>query len=116
MYCYSLHVGATRHTTNQREVEVNEDNDGVIRAITADELTRMLLPQKVGGRIVLLRVMRGWTQQYLAERLGVARGAIGGWETGKYEPSRANRARLGLLFGVSPELFRVEEKVPNPDE
>lgn len=54
-----------------------------------------------------LRVMRaelGWTQAYLAERLGISRQSVNSIEVGKYDPSLPLAFRIARLFGR-----RVEE-------
>lgn len=51
-----------------------------------------------------LRAERGWTQQELAERLGVSRQTVNAIETGKYDPS------LPLAFKIAALLrLRIEE-------
>ena len=48
----------------------------------------------------VLRAMRDWNQQDLAERLGVSRQSVNAIETGKYDPS------LPLAFKIA-ELFEL---------
>jgi putative transcriptional regulator len=50
------------------------------------------------NRIRELRAERGWTQQDLAERLGVSRQTVNAIETGKYDPSLPVAFRLARLF------------------
>jgi transcriptional regulator with XRE-family HTH domain len=50
---------------------------------------------------------RGWSQQALADRVGVARNTIARLETGNRRPSFAMLERLARAFGVSlAELLR----------
>ena len=48
-----------------------------------------------------LREDRGWTQEDLANRLGVKRSLVQTWETGKRLPRAMNRWRLAQVFGRS---------------
>jgi len=43
---------------------------------------------KIGQRIAELRDQRGWTQERLAERAGIARGTLAAIEVGHRKPSR----------------------------
>lgn len=52
------------------------------------------------NQLKVLRAMRDWNQQDLADRLGVSRQSVNAIETGKYDPS------LPLAFRIS-ELFEL---------
>lgn len=57
----------------------------------------------VGGavmknRLKVLRAERDWSQQDLAERLGVSRQSVNAIETGKYDPSLPLAFRIAALF------------------
>lgn len=47
------------------------------------------------------RISRGFTQEYVAEALGVSRQAVSKWENGTSEPSTANLMALARLYGLS---------------
>ncbi len=47
------------------------------------------------NRLRVLRAERKWTQETLAEQLGVSRQTINSIETGKYDPS------LGVAFNLA---------------
>ncbi len=67
------------------------------------------------SRLKVLRAERDWTQEALAERVGVSRQAINAIETEKYEPSLTLAFKLAQLFGVRiEEVFFPElpEKTP----
>ena len=49
----------------------------------------------------ILRRRAGYTQERLAEELGVSRQAVSKWETGASEPSTANLRALAALYQVS---------------
>ncbi len=47
-----------------------------------------------------LRQARGWSQQDLAEQVGVKPKQVNAWERGDHLPRPATRQRLADLFGV----------------
>ncbi len=57
------------------------------------------------NRIRELRAERGWTQQDLADRIGVSRQTVNAIETGKYDPSLPVAFRLARLFGQPVEAL-----------
>ena len=61
------------------------------------------------SRMKELRGERGWSQQQLAERLGVSRQSVIAIETGRYDPS------LPLAFKIA-EMFdlKIEDVFTNP--
>jgi len=52
----------------------------------------------VKNRVRECRQQTGWTQQDLAERLGVSRQTVNAIETGKYDPSLPLAFALAALF------------------
>lgn len=61
------------------------------------------------SRLKVLRAEHDWTQEDLADRVGVSRQAINALETEKYEPSLTLAFKLARLFGVRiEELFFPE--------
>jgi transcriptional regulator with XRE-family HTH domain len=59
-------------------------------------------PNSLGRRIAVLRAERGWTQQDLAERLGVSRVAVSHLETDINTPGERTVALLAGLFRMEP--------------
>jgi putative transcriptional regulator len=57
----------------------------------------------VNNNIKQQRQARDWTQQQLAESLGVSRQTIISIESGKYDPSLALAFKIGKLFGQKIE-------------
>jgi putative transcriptional regulator len=55
------------------------------------------------SRLKVLRAERDWTQEQLADRVGVSRQAINAIETEKYEPSLSLAFKLARLFGTRIE-------------
>jgi putative transcriptional regulator len=59
------------------------------------------------NRLRVLRAERSWSQQDLAERLGVSRQSINAIETGKYDPSLPLAFRIAELFQLAIEQIFV---------
>jgi len=55
------------------------------------------------NRLKVLRAMRDWSQQDLAERLGVSRQSVNAIETGRYDPSLPLAFRIADLFELNIE-------------
>lgn len=74
--------------------------------------------QDFGGKISELRRRKDWTQDELAQRVGVSAQAVSKWETGQSMPDIALLSPLADAFGVSvdallngtiSEVVRAEE-------
>ena len=53
------------------------------------------------------REEHGFTQELVAQRLGVSRQAVSKWETGKADPSTTNLLALASLYEIDPaDLLR----------
>ena len=62
------------------------------------------------NRLKVLRAEHDWSQQDLAERLGVSRQTINAIETEKYDPSLPLALKIGRLFEQSVErIFTLED-------
>ncbi|QNN64753.1 helix-turn-helix transcriptional regulator [Sphingomonas rhizophila] len=55
------------------------------------------------NNLKVLRAMRDWSQQDLAERLEVSRQSVNAIETGKYDPSLPLAFRIAELFELPIE-------------
>lgn len=55
------------------------------------------------NRLKVLRAMRDWSQQDLADRLGVSRQSVNAIETGRYDPSLPLAFRIAELFAMPIE-------------
>jgi putative transcriptional regulator len=66
---------------------------------------------RVKNRLKVLRAERDWSQQALADQLGVSRQTINAIETEKYDPSLPLALKIGRLFGQCVEkIFTLEEE------
>jgi transcriptional regulator with XRE-family HTH domain len=68
-------------------------------------MARPANPATVGSRIRDVRSERGWTQQDLADSVGVSRSAVAQWETDRAGQVRDNLSRIAETLGVSPEYL-----------
>ena len=65
----------------------------------------------VHNRIKELRSERGWTQERLAEAVGVSRQSINSIERDRYVPSLPLALTFARVFGVSTDaIFSLEKK------
>jgi putative transcriptional regulator len=63
----------------------------------------------VKNRLKVLRAEHDWTQEMLADRLGVTRHAIMAIESGKYNPSLPLALKIAALAGQPVEqIFTLE--------
>lgn len=65
----------------------------------------MILSEK----IIALRKQRGWSQEELADQLGVSRQSVSKWELGAAIPDLDKVLKLGSLFGVSTDYLLKED-------
>jgi putative transcriptional regulator len=55
------------------------------------------------NRLKMLRAERDWSQQNLADALGVSRQSVNAIETEKYDPSLPLAFRIADIFGMTIE-------------
>ena len=69
----------------------------------------------LGERIKELRRKNGFSQEKIAELVGISRQAVTKWEAGQSAPSMANLLALAELFGVSLDELTggVSDAIPN---
>lgn len=69
------------------------------------------MPPAIKNRVRELRIARGWTQQQLAEAVGVTRQSINAIECERYIPSLPLALLSARVFGVpTDEIFTLEKK------
>ncbi|MBQ6719319.1 MAG: helix-turn-helix transcriptional regulator [Oscillospiraceae bacterium] len=70
----------------------------------------------MGEKILNMRKARGWSQEELADRVGVSRQAVSRWESGSAKPEADKIIVLCDLFGVSADYLLRDnyagERVP----
>ena len=66
---------------------------------------------EVSNRVKELRVERGWTQQQLADAVGVSRQSINSIERNRYVPSLVLALLFARVFAASTdEIFTLEKR------
>ena len=70
----------------------------------------MLLSEK----ILMLRKKQGWSQEELAEKLGVSRQSVSKWESASASPDISKLVEIADIFEVSTDylLTRREQEIP----
>jgi transcriptional regulator with XRE-family HTH domain len=66
---------------------------------------KRLGPEKLGRRLADCRATLGWTQQDLADRLGISRVAVSHLEAGMSQPGERTVALLAGVFKVEPRAL-----------
>ena len=67
------------------------------------------------NRLKVLRAERDWSQQDLADQLGVSRQTINAIETEKYDPSLPLALKMGRLFDQAVEtIFTLDGEQARP--
>ena len=62
------------------------------------------------NRLKVLRAERNWSQQALADELGVSRQSVNAIETGRYDPSLPLAFQIAEVFGLAIEEIFIHEK------
>lgn len=69
----------------------------------------------LADKIVSLRKKAGWSQEDLAEKLGVTRQSVSKWEGAQSVPDMDKVVMMSRLFGVSTDFLlkdELEEETP----
>jgi len=61
------------------------------------------------NRLKVLRAERNWSQQALADELGVSRQSVNAIETGRYDPSLPLAFQIAEVFGLAIEEIFIRE-------
>lgn len=57
------------------------------------------------------RAKKNWTQENLAEKIGISRQSVNSIETGKFIPSTVLALKMAKVFGANVELiFQLEKQ------
>lgn len=63
----------------------------------------------LGDKIIKLRRQNGWSQEELAEQLGISRQSVSKWESGTSVPDLDKIIKLSGIFGISTDYLLKEE-------
>lgn len=78
--------------------------------------SQLVMTPRVQNRIKDLRQQRGWTQQQLADAVGVSRQSINSIECNRYLPSLPLALAFSRVFGCSTdEIFTLEQQSGHPE-
>ena len=66
----------------------------------------------LADKIIDLRKKNGWSQEELAEKLGVSRQSISKWESAQSVPDMNRILAMSRLFGVSTDYLLKDELEP----
>lgn len=66
----------------------------------------------LGEKIAQLRRKNGWSQEELADKMGVSRQAVSKWESGQTMPDLERILRLSSLFGVTIDYLLKDGEAP----
>ncbi len=73
--------------------------------------SRLDMPPTLQNRVRELRLARGWTQQQLAEAVGVSRQSINSIECNRYVPSLPLALMFARVFGcATDDIFTLESE------
>jgi putative transcriptional regulator len=65
----------------------------------------------MNNRLKVLRAMRDWSQQDLADRLEVSRQSVNAIETGRYNPSLPLAFKIADVFEMTIEAIFQRDKL-----
>lgn len=74
------------------------------------------MPNNIGQKIKELRLKRGWSQEYLANKIGIGQQYISKYESGKMYPSLKTLLKLADVFEVSIEFSETKEAMNLTDK
>lgn len=80
----------------------------LIKYLNSDKGANPVIKKSLAQAIKNHREAKGYTQEFVAEKLGVSRQAVSKWEKGTTEPSTSNLFALAKLFDMSIEEFMKE--------
>jgi putative transcriptional regulator len=63
----------------------------------------------MNNQLKTLRAELGWSQQLLAEKLGVSRQSVNAIETGRYDPSLPLAFKIARVFGRKIEEIFIDD-------
>lgn len=81
-----------------------------------DTLTIILLPMSFPARLAALRKECGFTQQQMADKIGMHVSQLKRYEAGASQPTIEVFRRIALALNVSADMLLFEEGERGPDE
>ena len=65
------------------------------------------MSRSIGSKLQSLRSARGFSQQFVADRLGLKRSTLSNYEIGRRVPSLSDLGRLAEFYGVGLDYFEL---------
>lgn len=65
------------------------------------------MSRSIGSKLQALRSARGFSQQFVADRLGLKRSTLSNYEIGRRMPSLTDLGRLAEFYGVGLDYFEL---------
>lgn len=65
------------------------------------------MSRSIGSKLQSLRSARGFSQQFVADRLGLKRSTLSNYEIGRRMPSLTDLGRLAEFYGVGLDYFEL---------
>src|SRR5699024_9661469 len=95
---------------------VGWDREEVIMAQTTPR-KGSFMNVEIAQRLAAMRREQGYSQEELAERLGLSRQAVSKWERAESSPDIGNIVALAKLYGVTvDELLSLEEDIADLED
>lgn len=63
--------------------------------------------QTIADKLKSLRISKGYTQQDVADAVGISRATIGGYEIGRRQPRLPDLQKMAKFYGVGLDYFGV---------
>lgn len=82
---------------------------------TSEGVDNMSTPNTISKQIIKLRNKQGWTQQQLAEKIGVSKQSVSNWETGEKLPRMGKIEEMANIFNVTVSYI-IDGKSDNEKE
>lgn len=63
--------------------------------------------QSIAAKLKALRTAKGYTQQEVADKVGISRASIGGYEIGRRAPRLPDLQKMAEFYGVGLDYFGI---------
>jgi transcriptional regulator with XRE-family HTH domain len=106
-------AGIQRRNFERADFDGNDDKE-LDQLVELSYTNTMSNPTEMGIRIRDIRRERGWTQDQLANAVGVSRSAVAQWETGRAGQVTTNLTRIAevLEVGVEYLMYGDDKRAP----
>ncbi len=101
-----------RISNPQRKVAINSSVVGIMQPINCAIFLLEVMNMDIADRLQELRKKAGYSQEQVAEMLGLSRQAVSKWESGQGKPEIDNIVKLTEIYNVSADyiLLGIENR------